>query len=231
MRLVTYARVSDTNGDAESIAAQQEVCAAWAQQHGHEIVAVHADDGVSGTLSHAERPGLAAAMLELEEKRADGLIVHRLDRLARQLHVQEAALAHAWDHGARVFEATRGEVLRDDPDDPQRTFMRQVMGAAAELERGMIRARMTGGKRRKAARGGYTGGTRLHRRYGFQLEADGEYVPVPDEQTVIARMRAAREAGESLRGICAQLERDGIAPPAGRQWYPATVRGILSRNP
>ena len=35
--------------------------------------------------------------------------------------------------------------MRDDPDDPMLTFVRQVMGASAQLERGMIRARMQGG--------------------------------------------------------------------------------------
>jgi DNA invertase Pin-like site-specific DNA recombinase len=99
---------------------------------------------------------------------ADGLVVHRVDRLARELHVQEVALAHARSAGehVKVFEvAEGGEIKRDDPHDPQRKFLRQVMGAAAELVRGMIAARLQGGRRRKAARGGYIGRKRLHPRW------------------------------------------------------------------
>ncbi len=88
-----------------------------------------------------DRPGLGAALVALESGEAEGLIVHRLDRLARELHVQKVALAHAWNVGDHVcvFEVVEGEVPRDDPNDPHRRFLRQVVGAAAELERGLIK--------------------------------------------------------------------------------------------
>lgn len=50
---------------------------------------------MSGALPVHERPGLLAALEALEADEAHGLVVHRLDRLARELHVQEAALVHA----------------------------------------------------------------------------------------------------------------------------------------
>jgi DNA invertase Pin-like site-specific DNA recombinase len=194
------------------------------------------DAGVSGGLPVDERPGLAAALVEIEEGRADGLVVHRIDRLARELHVQEAALARAWSAGehVRVYEAVEGEVQRDDPDDPQRRFLRQVMGAAAELEKGMIRARLAGGRRRKASRGEYVGGDRLHRRYGSRLveSPDGKrrYEPVAEEQKAITLMRKLRDAGMTLREIATHLKRAGIAAPAGKDWSPPTIHRILKRE-
>ncbi len=62
--------------------------------------------------------------------------------------MQEAILAQAWAAGGRVFAADAGEILADDADDPMRIAMRQMMGVFAQLERGMIRARMARGKRR-----------------------------------------------------------------------------------
>ena len=50
---------------------------------------------------------------------------------------------------------------------PMRTFVRQVMGAAAQLERGLVAARMQGGRRRSASKGGYLGGKVP---YGYALE-------------------------------------------------------------
>ena len=121
---------------------------------------------------------LAAALAALEAD-ADALVVANIDRLARALHVQEAVLAKAWAAGARVFSVTDGEILKDDPTDPMRTFVRQVMGAAAQLERGMVVARMQGGRRRLAAAGRHIGGTVP---YGSSLADDGALVPVADEQ-------------------------------------------------
>jgi DNA invertase Pin-like site-specific DNA recombinase len=66
----------------------------------------------------------------LADGTAEGLIVARLDRLARSLTVQEATLGLLWRRGATVFSADNGEVHADDPDDPMRTAIRQVMGGA-----------------------------------------------------------------------------------------------------
>src|SRR6266542_3824998 len=96
---IGYARVSVSTGNGDSLDAQAEAIADWCAREGHELLAVHDDDGRSGTLDHHERGGLAAALADLEVPDGDDgriLVVHRLDRLARELHVQEAILAKAW---------------------------------------------------------------------------------------------------------------------------------------
>jgi DNA invertase Pin-like site-specific DNA recombinase len=229
LRLIAYTRTSSVNGsNGDSLDAQEDACRSWATENGHEVVAVQSDPGVSGRKSVDERPGLLAALVAIEAGEADGIIVHNIDRLARELHVQEAALDRVWRAGGSVFETFDGEIPRDDPDDPQRTFLRQVLGAAAQLERGMIAARLRRGKRRKAATGGYIGGHRLHRRYGYQL-IDGEYAPDPGEQETISEMRLLREQGFKLREICGVLEKLGRPSPTGKGWSEPTVHRILKR--
>jgi DNA invertase Pin-like site-specific DNA recombinase len=237
LKLAAYLRTSRNGGtDSDALPAQLDACREWAKSEGHRIAESFEDDGASGGLPVDERPGLLAAIASVEEGRADGLVVHRLDRLARELHVQEAALARLWGAGEdrRVFEAVEGEVKRDDPDDPHRRFLRQVMGAAAELERGLIRARLSRGRRRKAERGGWVGGHRIHRRYGYKLVpgSDGgfEYEPVPDEQEVIATIRSLREGGGSLRAVGKELEGRGIPGPTGAGWAAPTLHRILKRE-
>ena len=78
----------------------------------------------------------------------------KLDRLARDLMTQEAALGRVWRHDGRVFTVDKGEILADDPADPMRTAFRQMLGVFAQLERGMIRARMDAGRQAKNERAG-----------------------------------------------------------------------------
>lgn len=242
MRLAAYCRTSTANGaGSDSLQAQEDACRAWATENGHEVVVVLKDDALSGALGIDERPGLAAALVAIDDGTAEGLVVHRPDRLARELHVQEAALAHAWGAGehVRVFEAAEGaEIMRDDPNDPQRRFLRQVMGAAAELERGLIKARLQGGRKRKAASGGYVGGKRLHRRYGYEL-VDGRYVPIEQEQRAISAIKGYRNTpsltrnGPSSWSAVASwmnVRREEFPPPSGAEWYPMTCRRIFERE-
>ncbi len=101
------------------------------------------------------REALPDAVAEVRAGRAAGLVVYRLDRLARDLILQETLLAEIAAAGGQVFSTMPGEqaVIEDDPDDPSRRLIRQVLGAVAEYERSLIRLRLRNGRRRKAERG------------------------------------------------------------------------------
>jgi DNA invertase Pin-like site-specific DNA recombinase len=216
LRAALYARVSVSNG-SDSIPAQLEHCRAYAATEGFGIVAEFSDDGISGAKGDDERDGLAAAIAAIEDGQAGVIIAHRADRYARALHVQEAVYAAVWRAGGRVFEAIGGEILEDDPDDPYRTAMRQMAGVFAQLERGLIRARMQGGRRRAQAAGRHIGG---HRPYGYTIDADsGNLTPLQSEQVVIARIRALRCGGAGIREIGREV---GL--------HPEQIRRILARN-
>lgn len=240
LEVVGYARTSVEDGD--SIDAQREAIAKWADEHGHRLLDIYCDDGESGAVGADERPGLAAALAALEEPGERGLlVVHRLDRLGRALHVQEAALAVAWGQGARVYSAVEGEVLQDDPDDPMRKAMRQMAGVFAELERNLIRARMRGGRRRARAEGRHLGGDRP---YGFGVVDEVEdgrpvrrLVPVPEEQRIIGRIthwRGRRDRRGRLTWpyarIADRLNSEGVPGPGGKAWYPMAVYRVHRRT-
>jgi len=228
VKLVAYLRTSTQS--AGNPAAQEDACRAWATTEGHEVAEVRTDRGLSGKLGPDDRPGLAAALVAVEQGDADGVVVHRLDRLARELHVQEAALARAWEAGGRVFEAVEGEVPRDDPDDPYRRFVRQVMGAAAELERGMIAARLRTGRRRKRERGGYTGGPAVP--FGQRVEGEGKearLVTDPRHAFTVARILQLRRSGLTLAAIAQRLNAAGTPAARGGRWHASSVRCVVRR--
>lgn len=106
----------------------------------------------------------------------------KLDRLARDLMTQEAALGLVWRHGGLACTVDQSEIRADDPADPMRTAFRQMLGVFAQLERGMIRARMDAGRQAKDERGGYVGGAPKMglRAEGHELVADPSRNLVPE---------------------------------------------------
>jgi DNA invertase Pin-like site-specific DNA recombinase len=235
VKVVGYGRTSRSKDDGVSHDEQEARIRTWCSENHHQLTEVVHDVGVPGSVDGTDRPGLAAALNAISETEVTGLVVLRLDRLARKLHVQEAILQRVWQEGGRIFEVEGGEVLQDDPEDPVRTFVRQVMGAVAELERNMTRKRLHNNRREAARQGRYVGGKRLARRYGYRLVRNGNgksrYEPVPEEQEVITNMQEIRNGKGTLQAIVDQLNARGTATASGNgAWNPSTVRKILMRE-
>jgi len=123
-----------------------------------------------------------------------------------------------------VFAVDTGEVLADDPDDPVRTFVRQILGAVSQLEAGMITRRLRRGREHKASEGGYAQGAPP---YGFRAES-GQLMPDPEEQRVVLKMIAMRDSGSSLRDITTSLNNAGLPSKRGGRWHPQTVARVLA---
>lgn len=229
MRVVGYARVStERQVEAFGLAVQEDQLRAWARAGGHRLVAIARDEGVSGSSPPDERPGLVDAIAHLRDGRAAAIVVPRLDRLARDLVMQEQLLSEIRRAGGELRSTSAGEdhSLQDTPDDPTRALIRHVLGAVAQYERSMIRLRMRSGKRRKAEAGGYAGGRPPYgyRARGRELEED------PAEQEVVAVIVALRNVeGTSLRDVAGELDRRGYRQRNGRPWSPETVRNVLLR--
>lgn len=226
LRIAAYIRVSTDRqaDDGAGLETQEAAIRAWAKRSGHRIVKV-CQDVMSGRTELADRDGLMCTLAAIESGEADGVVVYRLDRLARDLIIQEQLLAEAHRAGAQVFSTSDSEsaVLVNDPDDPSRRLIRQVLGAVSEYERCMITLRMHAGRRRKAAAGGYAGGAP-----GYGLRASGgALVADQDEAAIVDRMRAMRASGASLRDICAALNDEGVSTKRGGRWSPSAVSRIL----
>src|SRR5689334_14556008 len=104
-KLVGYLRVSTAGQvkDGLGLPTQERLIRAWAKAHGHKIVAWHRDEGVSGANGVDTRVALPLALANVRDHRAEGVAVSSLDRLARQLTVQEAILAQVWKLGGQLY--------------------------------------------------------------------------------------------------------------------------------
>jgi DNA invertase Pin-like site-specific DNA recombinase len=229
MNVGIYTRVStDQQVQGESLADQEHDARAWSEANGHAVVATYSDPGLSGRLPAPERPGLADALEALASGAIDALVLRDLDRLARELTVQEAVLAQVWSRpDTCVYEYAAGrEVLRDDPDDPMRTAMRQVQGVFAQLERALIAKRLRDARRNKARRGRHANGPAP---YGWRTQ-DGELFPVPDELAVLDLIRQHKSSGATQVEIAAALNDAGLLTRDGARWTQQVVSRILRRD-
>jgi DNA invertase Pin-like site-specific DNA recombinase len=230
VKVAAYIRVStDAQVDGLGPECQEQAITTWAKSHRHKITTIIRDNGISGTKELDNRPGLAEALALIHDGVVAGVVVYRLDRLARDLVLQEQLLAEIRRLGGELFttSAAEAEYLRDDPDDPSRKLIRQILGAVSEYERAMISLRLRSGRRRKAEKGGFAYGSPA---YGFRAER-GELVEDADEQATVARIVALREEGASLRTIAATLNAEGHKPKRGNRWHPQTVASVLGRAP
>ena len=232
--LSAYARVSTTTQEAGfGIAIQHELMSKWARANTHRIIRFH-DDTESGSEGVDNRPGLANCIADIAEGITSGIVVARLDRLARDVILQETLFAEFAKYGARVYSCQGGEdaYLRDEPDDPSRKMIRVILGAVAEYERGVISLRMEAGRALRRSTGGWAGGTTP---YGWR-SSRGTLVPEPVEQEQIALMRTLRGRGPRRGGmgyptIARTLNEIGVPTRKGTgTWQSEQVRRILERK-
>lgn len=231
MRLVAYLRVS-SNGqvDGYGFDLQRDHIRKWAKTNNHKIAAEYTD-AVTGRYDAPDRPGLSEALqLVRKPPEADGIVVAKLDRLARALTVQEAILALVWREGGRVFTAETGEVLQDDPDDPMRTAIRQMSGVFAELDRRTIVKRLRDGRRAKAEAGRHAVGAYVFGTQGIGKGRERDAGPREDEQATIRRILELRATGTPYRQIAATLDAEGLKPRRAATWSAMAVRNIAIRE-
>lgn len=231
MRYVVYLRVS-TEQQADSgqgLDIQETECRGWLRAHRHRLVEVCVDAGRSGAADVGDRPGLSRALALVGAERADGVLVYRLDRLARDVILQEQLLAELHRRGKELHScsASEDENLADSPDDPTRALVRRILGAVAAHERDVIRLRLKAGRTRKEMLGGYAGGAPP---FGWAA-VRGELVKVPGEQLAIRAILRMRDNEMSLREIAARLETMGVPSRAShKKWRPDTIRAIIERD-
>ena len=147
------------------------------------------------------------------------MVVYRLDRLARDLIVQETTMARLARREARVRSVSEPDV---NGDDHTRVLVRQVLGAIAQYERALISARMQASRAAKAARGGFAFGSAP---YGYRA-SNKQPAAEPGGQTTVAELwrRSA-----TFLAIAGALDAEGFEPKRSQRWHPENVRRIVAR--
>lgn len=204
---LAYVRVSTTEQAEEgaSLAAQALALEEAAERKGFRVEVIR-EEGKSGK-SLRGRPALAAALERLRTGEASALYAQRLDRLSRSVgdfaHLLEQARRQGWT--VAVLDADV------DTSTPSGEFLVNVLASAAQYER-----RIIGARTRDALAQRRREGVRLGRPSALPLD-------------VVRRIRAAREAGASLRAIAEALNNDSVpTAQGGGKWHASTVSKVLA---
>jgi DNA invertase Pin-like site-specific DNA recombinase len=227
MKLVAYVRVSTAHQqEAYGPDIQRAAITAWAKADGHVIVAWQ-EDTISGASELRNRIGWCEAAALVKAGSAQGIVVARLDRLARDVMVQELLLRKLSDLGGVVLSTreNENEMLNGESKDPSRKLVRVIMGAISEYDREMTVDRLAAGRAAKAAMGGYAHGALP---YGYR-SVKGKLVEVPQEQAALAKMRALADQGVPTREIARVLTAGAYPTKRGGAWSSPTVSRILNR--
>ncbi len=218
MALVAYARVSteDQSTDSQLLALKQAGCLIIFEEH------------ASG--GDRDRPVLAKALASL--RKGDTLVVARIDRLARSLFHLLEVIDGLGQRG--IAFKSLGDPI--DTTSPQGRFALQVLGAAAELERALIRERSIAGLKAAVARGKEPGNPGLRRRDPAALEKARQGREAARDDLVITHAQDFLPTVEALRPaapwdqVVRALKGQGRTRPWDRKpWTPNSLIRAVRR--
>jgi DNA invertase Pin-like site-specific DNA recombinase len=216
-RALAYLRVStDEQISGVSLDAQQHRIRAYCEAQGYTLCGTYCDAGLSG--KSMDRPQLQEALALLREKKADCLVVLKLDRLSRSTRDILDLADRCQKEGFTLVSLSENL----DTSSAAGRFVLSVLGSIAQLER-----EQTAERTRQALRF-----LREHRRvgelrYGFALAEDGKtLVPIEAEQQNIRRIVALRAKGLSYAKIAELLSIICTTKQGKAKWSAKVVRTL-----
>nr|WP_255603529.1 recombinase family protein [Oscillochloris sp. ZM17-4] len=231
--MISYSRVSNEKGDESySHGAQHRVCSAYAEAHGHTVVATYEDTMTGMTL---ERPGWLTVLQLLADGKAEGVVVYRLDRVARKTGLVHLALDDQLAPlGAVLHLPSLGRAV--DPELQSDLFLVGIEALVSQAERQNILQRTRDGRNEKMASGVWLGtGTTLYWLEKTGTKRQTTLTLDPDGVAVVQELLRLYLDGMGVRDIARHLTVAGHPTPSmkagrlltGRAWSPESVRRIL----
>ncbi len=220
-RIALYTRIStDEEHQPYSLGAQADRLESYVKsQDGWQIWRRY-EDQMTGTV--LDRPGLQAALEDARRGKFDLLLVFRVDRLARSVRSLAAILEELEGCGVAFRSATEPF----DTSSPAGRMMVQMLGVFAEFERATLIERVIAGMEKKAARGGWNGGTRP---LGYDYDPERGCLEVNEAEASLVRqifdLYATQKLGSA--SIARWLNARGRRTKYGALWTPNAVRTVI----
>lgn len=211
-KAVAYLRVStDKQGRSGlGLEAQREAVARYVAANGVALIGEHIEvETGKGANALSKRPELVAALATAKREKA-GLIIAKLDRLARNVHFISG-----------LMETGVEFAVADMPNADR--FQLHLFAALAEKEAEVISQRTKAALAAAKDRGTELG------KHGKVLAARNQAEAMDRLEPIAADLLALKAEGLSVRKMVEALNSRSIPSPAGGKWHPASLHKALAR--
>lgn len=222
---IGYCRVS-TDGqigeDKFGLEAQKEQIKLYALSNGYEIVSWLIDDGYTGAT--LDRPALDELLHgDVQNPPIEAVIIAKNDRMSRDME--------QYFYVSYSLKKRNIELKSVSEDFGQMGVFANIMSSLAmfiaEQERINIARRTGGGRKIKAAAGGYSGGRAP---YGYRIK-HGQYEIVPGEAEMVRKVFEMLDSGASLVDTAEWLNDNEYSTRNGKRFYASHISAIRNNRP
>lgn len=226
MNVIGYVRVSTEEQSKEGVSVDSQIAKikSYCLLYDLNLVDVVVDAGFSA--KSLKRPGLTTVLAALKAKKADGVVVTKLDRLSRAVKDWNTLIDGYFGEKAGKQLCSVGDQV-DTRTAGGRLVLNMLM-SVAQWEREVIAERTSESLQFKKSKGERVGAVP----FGHDLADDGvNLVANAQEQAVITEIHRLKSEGHSLRQVAEELTRQGIATKEGNtSWGHQAVARILARK-
>jgi DNA invertase Pin-like site-specific DNA recombinase len=219
-RIFGYVRVSGkAQAEKDGPVRQRLAISEFAQAHfPGGVPQVFEDLGVSGTKEGVDRPGFMDMLVAAAP--GDVIVVEAMDRLARDLVVQELIIKTLREQGLKLYSTDQGfkdQVTGGAEDDPSRVMIRQIFGVIAQFAKSSLVLKLRMARQRKRQETG-------------RCEGRPAYGATKGEMVLLNLVQNLKDSGVGAGGIAALLNEQGVKKRQGtRPWCKSEVQTLIKR--
>lgn len=225
-----YLRVSGLSQvDGDGFPRQIASCEEYASRNGIQIIGVYREEGITGKSDLDNRPALRQCIADLLANGTKIILIEKLDRLARDLMIQENIIQDLQRRGITLISVSEPDLCSSDPT---RTLIRRILGSFFQYEKEMISSKLRVARTRIKSHGRNPGARNYSPDPIKNCNAEGRkpFGFHESESAIFEQMRSMKAQGLSSVKIAENLNVARIPTRYGKPWLASTVAKILARE-
>lgn len=192
----------------------------YAKAAGYSIEGVYREEGISGTTTEEDRPAFKDMVTAILKNGVRTIIIEGMDRLARELRVQEHLVIYLASKGITLLSArTEEDITAAVMGDPMKKALVQIQGVFAELEKSLLVKKLRTARERVRAEQGKCEGRKSTKEVN------------PEVIKLIKKLRRTKPGQKRMTyaQVADRLNSEGYQTVSGKAWTGYNVQNIVKR--